>query len=107
MTEIRIYRTEKGRQPFIEWYDRIKDRGDRLRISKRLRQIELGSFGDSKSVGSGVYELRFFFGKGYRVYYARDGEDIILLLCGGDKSGQQRDIEKAGEYWKDYKKRNI
>lgn len=106
MIEIRIYRTGYGKQPFTKWYDGLKDKTVRLRIRKRLRQVTLGNFGDSKSIGAGVYELRFFFGKGYCVYYAKDKEAIVLLLSGGDKSSQQKDIENAKAYWKDYKERN-
>lgn len=106
MIEIRIFRTQKGKQPFKNWYDGLKDKTVQIRIRKRLRQISLGNFGDSKSVGCGVYELRFFFGKGYRIYYAKENEVIVLLLCGGDKSNQQKDIDKAKTYWKDYKERN-
>lgn len=104
--EVRIYKTKDGKQPFTKWYDGLKDQASQLRIRKRLRQITLGNFGDSKSVGAGVYELRFFFGKGYRVYYAKDRDVVVLLLCGGDKSSQPKDIENAKAYWQDYKERN-
>ena len=106
MMEIRIYKTKDGKQPFIKWYDDLKDQSYQLRIRKRLRQITFDNFGDSKSVGDGVYELRFFFGKGYRVYYAKESNVIVLLLCGGDKSTQQKDINQAKIYWQDYQERN-
>jgi putative addiction module killer protein len=104
--EVKIYQTKEGKQPFIKWYDDLKDQFYQLRIRKKLRQITLGNFGDSKSVGDGVYELRFFFGKGYRVYYAKESNVIVLLLCGGDKSTQQKDINQAKVYWQDYQERN-
>ena len=61
--------------------------------------MELGNFGDSKSIGDGVAELRIHFGSGYRVYYAKEGTSIYLLLCGGDKSSQSRDIKQAKALW--------
>lgn len=73
-----------------------------MRIRRRLDQIELGNFGDTESVGEGVYELRFHFGAGYRVYFARVGNTVIVLVGGGDKSTQKRDIAKAKEIWKRY-----
>ncbi|QDU82459.1 hypothetical protein Pla110_42160 [Polystyrenella longa] len=67
--------------------------------------MELGNLGDQKSVGGGVWERRLNFEKGYRIYYAKDGEDLVLLLCGGPKSRQHSDIEEAKRYWKDFKQR--
>ncbi len=67
--------------------------------------MRLGNFGDHKAVGDGVWELRLFFGPGYRVYFTEAGETIVLLLCGGDKSRQEKDIEQAKECWHEYKKR--
>ncbi len=84
----------------------LKDRMSRARIRARIDKVALGNFGDYKSVGDGVNELRFTFGPGYRVYYGLDGEKIILLLFGGEKSTQEKDIKKAKEYWKDYKERS-
>lgn len=74
---------------------------DERRIRKRLLRIENGNLGDYKSVGDGVFELRFFFSSGYRVYFGFDGETIVLLLCGGDKSSQAKDIKKAKDIWKE------
>ncbi len=105
MIELRIYQTEDGKQPFVKWHDSLKDMQTKLRIRKRLRQISIGNMGDAKSLGGGLYELRFFFGSGYRVYYAKHGDTVVLLLCGGDKSTQQKDISKAKACWKDYKER--
>jgi putative addiction module killer protein len=83
---------------FAEWLDGLKDRQGAARIAKRLTRIEdTGNLGDTKSVGDGVGELRFDFGPGYRAYYVKDGETVIILLAGGDKDSQERDIEKAKE----------
>jgi len=69
---------------------------------KRLFRVENGHYGDYKNLGDGSKELRFFFGAGYRVYLGEDGNTIVVLLSGGDKDSQQRDIEKAKAYWKEY-----
>lgn len=97
-----IYQTSDGREPFREWITGFRDKPTRARIERRLEKIEQGHYGDYKSVGEGVFELRYFFGAGYRVYFAEDGDSVVLLLCGGDKSAQRRDIARAQEYWKDY-----
>lgn len=99
----RNYRTASGDSPFRDW---IKSRGIdgnvRNRVNARIRRIEeFGNYGDCEPVGDGVYELKFDLGPGYRVYFGIDTEEIILLL-GGDKSTQDRDIPKAKEYWNDY-----
>ena len=81
---------------FTEWLKRLKDVNARARINVRLRRISLtGNLGDTKSVGNGVYEIRIDYGPGYRVYYSQRGKKILLLLIGGDKSSQQKDIDKA------------
>jgi putative addiction module killer protein len=72
----------------------------------RVDKIELGLFGDVEPVGDGLSELRIHYGPGYRVYYGKEGNKVYLLLCGGDKSTQSKDIKKAKEYWKDHKGRN-
>jgi putative addiction module killer protein len=73
----------------------------RARIAKRIDRLAQGNFGDAKSVGGGVSELRFDFGPGYRVYYTMRGQVVVILLCGGDKGSQQRDIERAMALAKD------
>lgn len=81
---------------FSNWLRRMRDANARARINVRIRRISLtGNFGDTRSVGDGVYELRIDYGSGYRVYYSRRGREVILLLMGGDKSSQQKDIDKA------------
>jgi putative addiction module killer protein len=80
---------------FMEWIGALRDVPARARIAKRIDRIALGNFGDAKLVGDGVSELRFTFGPGYRVYYVRRGDVVVILLCGGDKDTQERDIERA------------
>jgi len=80
---------------FVHWMRRLKDRQARTRIAVRLQRLAFGHFGDSRAIGNGVNELRFHFGPGYRVYFAQRSDVLVILLCGGDKSSQARDMEKA------------
>ena len=80
---------------FIEWLADLRDREARARIAKRIDRIALGNLGDAKSVDGGVSELRFAFGPGYRVYFTIREGVVVILLCGGDKGSQSRDIERA------------
>ena len=80
---------------FIDWLLELRDVAARVRIAKRIDRIAQGNFGDAKSVGDGVSELRFTFGPGYRIYYTRLGDVVVILLCGGDKASQGGDIERA------------
>jgi putative addiction module killer protein len=82
---------------FAAWFDDLRDRKAKSKIASRIARIELGLMGDVKSVGSGVSEVRIDFGPGYRLYFTRRGDQLIILLVGGDKSSQQRDIAKAKE----------
>ena len=92
MTMLEILQTDE----FAKWMKRLRDTDAKARINLRIRRISLtGNFGDAKPVGDGVYELRVDYGPGYRVYYSRRGSEIVLLLIGGDKSSQQKDIDKA------------
>ena len=99
------YVTEEGKIPFREWLHALRDARARAKIRVRLNRVRLGNFGDAKPVGGGVFELRIPYGPGYRVYFARTGQRIVLLLCGGDKSSQKRDIARAKAYLDDYKRR--
>ena len=103
--EIKIYVTPEGIIPFEKWLNNLKDKKATLKIDHRLRRIRLGNLGDYKSVGEGIFELRINYGAGYRIYFGQLGTKIILLLCGGDKSTQPKDINLAKKYWKDYAKR--
>ena len=85
---------------FDKWLAKIKDRQTHSRILRRVDKLVIGSFGDCKTIVANLFELRMFFGPGYRVYYTITGREIIILLAGGDKSTQSRDIEKAKELLK-------
>ena len=106
MIEIREYLTADGRSPFAEWLGDLRDRKIRARVMVRINRVRLGNFGDCKPVGGGVLELRMTFGPGYRVYLAREGQSVVLLLCGGDKGSQDRDIERARQHWNEYRSRD-
>lgn len=80
---------------YTRWYEHLRDQRARMRIAARIRQVASGNLGDFKSVGPGVYELRISYGPGYRVYFAHRGSTLIILLAGGDKSTQRRDIRRA------------
>lgn len=82
-------------EDYVAWFDRLRDRMAKTRIVIRIRRVSLGDFGDVKSVGEGVSELRIDCGPGYRVYFIRKGETLVVLLGGGDKRTQTRDIQKA------------
>jgi putative addiction module killer protein len=99
--EILLFR--KGRStPFVEWLTSLNDRRTVGVVRARLNRIRLGNFGDCKSVGGGVEELRIDFGPGCRVYYGRDGAVVVVLLGGGHKKTQTRDILTAQQHWKEY-----
>lgn len=99
---IRRYRTPSGKIPFEDWLGSLRDKTTQSRILVRLDRMLSGNFGDTKLVGTGVWELRLHFGPGYRVYFGLDGNVLVVLLCGGDKSSQETDIERARNYWMDY-----
>lgn len=88
---IEVRRTDE----FTEWLANLRDVAGAVRIAKRINRVEMGNFGDHKALGDDVSELRLDFGPGYRVYYTRRGNVVVLLLCGGDKSTQAKDIERA------------
>jgi len=100
---IQEFITGDDTNPFREWLDSIKDMRTQIKIDLRLARVRLGNFGDTKSVGKGVYELKIQFGPGYRIYYGLEGNKIVILLCAGDKSSQKKDIKKAIMFWKEYR----
>ena len=89
--------------PFDNWYNSLRDSKISTIIDKRLNRVILGKLGDCQSVGEGVFELRIDYGPGFRIYFGQVGTTIIILLCGGDKSTQDRDIQQAIKYWTDYR----
>jgi len=101
--EVRVYARSDGSEPFTQWLRGLRDGSTRNRIRQRIARVRLGNFGDTRSVGEGVQELRIPFGPGYRVYFGREGDAIVILLCGGDKSTQTRDIKRAQDYWRDHR----
>ena len=106
MYQVEHYLNPEGRDPFADWLASLADRRARAFAVVRVGRMEAGAFGDCKPVGAGVWEARIAYGPGYRVYYARAGNRLILLLTGGDKRKQKTDIACAMDYWKDWQKRN-
>jgi putative addiction module killer protein len=105
--EIRLYEAADGHQPFADWLASFRDLRARARIEQRISRLMKGNFGDCKPLknASGVHELRLDFGPGYRVYFGIEERVILLLLTGGDKSSQDKDIRKAINYWHEYQRR--
>jgi len=103
--EIRFYITATGKRIFAEWQNGLRDAKVKAAIIRRLNRIEQGNFGDHKYLKDGVSELRIDIGPGYRAYYAVADQEIVLLLCGGDKRTQTADIDRACTYWKDWQNR--
>ncbi len=102
MIEIRYYIASDGRQPFAEWFSDL-DPVVRAKVARAIARMEQGNLSNVKSVGEGVLEYKIDFGPGYRVYFGRDGTTLVILLTGGTKKRQQRDIEAAIAYWQNYK----
>ncbi len=104
MIRIKQYIDTNGRSPFDQWFAALNSVAA-AKITKAIYKLELGNFSTVEGVGSGVYEQKIDFGPGYRVYFGKDSNEIIILLCGGTKKRQSNDIVEAKEYWQDYKKR--
>jgi putative addiction module killer protein len=104
MMEIRYYAGAGGNEPFADWFADLEPVA-RAKITRAIARLEQGNFSNVKSVGEGVLEYRIDFGPGYRVYFGRDGEILVVLLTGGSKKRQQREIDAARTYWLDYKRR--
>jgi putative addiction module killer protein len=103
--EVRNYCTPAGRDVFAEWRNQLRDIQAKAAIIRRINRIEQGNFGDHKYLTDGVSELRIDLGPGYRIYYAITGNQVLLLLCGGDKRTQENDIKRACAYWQDWQTR--
>ena len=104
MVELRGYIDEKGNRRFANWLEEL-DALAAAKVSIALARIEQGNFSSIRSVGTGVYEYKIDFGPGYRIYFGKDGELLVILLGGGTKKRQRRDIAAAQAYWADYKRR--
>ena len=102
---INEYTDEQGKSPYAEWLVSLRDVRARAKIIMQVDRMELGLFGDSEPIGEGLSELRIHYGPGYRVYYGKEVQHSYLLLCGGDKSTQSKDIKRAKVYWQDYERR--
>ena len=102
---IEYYSTGNGHLPYREWIESLAV-SVQVAIDRRLTRVESGLLGDCKYIGGGVFELRIDLGPGYRIYFGQRGRAVILLLCGGDKRSQKRDIQAAQTYWTDYLGRN-
>ena len=102
--EIRQYVDAAGVSPFEQWFDRLNDVAA-ARVTTSLARLSAGNWSNVKGVGGGVFEITLDFGPGYRVYLGKDGDRIVILLGGGTKKRQSRDIELAKDHWKQYKQR--
>jgi putative addiction module killer protein len=105
--EVVAFRARDGQVPFEEWLDDLDDKRAVARILARLARVRQGNLGDSKPVGDGVSELRVDYGPGYRVYFGQKGRTLVVLLCGGDKRTQDRDIRLAKQFWQEFKQSDL
>jgi putative addiction module killer protein len=95
--------TPEGIVPFDDWYFGLRDKKTKAIIAARLLRIQVGNLGDVKSIGEGVFEFRINFGSGFRIYFGEAGNTIVVLICAGDKSTQERDIQIAITLWEKYR----
>jgi len=100
--DVELFVAEDGSTPFARWFDELDSRAAD-RVDTSLQRMRRGNFGDHKAVGEGVIERRIRFGPGYRLYYGRDGKRLVVVLAGGSKKTQSRDIRTAQRLWKRYK----
>lgn len=99
------YQTEDGEVPFTTWFDGLRDVKAKTAVIRRLDRAVQGNLGDHKFERDGVWEMRLDLGPGYRLYYFQQGDALVVLLCGGDKSSQKNDLDRAVEYRRDYLER--
>jgi putative addiction module killer protein len=104
MVDVREYLDVAGRSPFREWRGKLSPEA-RRKVTTALYRVGLGNFSNVQGVGAGVFECKINFGPGYRVYFGKDGEQIVILLGGGTKQRQENDISLAIDRWEDYKHR--
>ena len=103
--DVREYLDECGVSPFGQWLFALRDHSGTAKMAAVLDRMSRGNFGDAKTVGSGVFERRIDFGPGYRIYFGRDGDTLVILLAGGTKKRQTRDVADTKHRWEDYKRR--
>jgi putative addiction module killer protein len=104
MVVVREYVDSSGRSPFARWFDGLNAPAA-AKVTTALTRIEAGNFSNVKGLGAGVFECRIDFGPGYRVYFGKDGDTLVILVAGGSKKYQQDDVQTAHDRWKDYKRR--
>ena len=102
---VRNYITPDKRVPFEEWLDSLRDKKTQAIVLERLNRVRLGNFGDCRHLGEGIYELRIHYEPGYRIYFGDLGGEVVILLCGGGKRTQNRDVKRAREYWQELRNR--
>jgi putative addiction module killer protein len=105
--DVVVFRAPDGRVPFEEWLAQLNDKKAVARVLARLARVRQGNLGDCKSVGEGVSELRVDYGPGYRIYFGQKGRTLVVLLCGGDKRTQGRDIRLAKQYWREFNESDV
>ena len=105
--QLEYYRTPDGRIPFHQWHDALRDTKTQAIVDARLARVRVGNLGFCRPVGEGVLELKIDYGPGYRVYLGLVGHRVVLLLTGGDKSTQGKDIRQAKDYWLDYRTKHL
>ena len=103
--EVSVFRNRAGKEPFTNWLQGL-DTVSRLRVLQRMNRVKHGNLGDYKKIGDRLYELRLFFGGGYRIYFTMQNNTIVILLCAGDKSTQSKDIKKALTYMRECHEKN-
>lgn len=107
MIEVFRYQANDGSEPVTAWLHSLRDKRAQAKVRIRIKRLEAEIFGDCEPVGDGVLELREHLGAGYRVYFGRHGQTIVILLCGGTKKTQVTDIKTAKKYWADWKRRQV
>ena len=106
MIDVRLYEQGDGHSPFADWFEAL-DRQAAAKVTIAVERLRLGNFSNVKSVGAGVQEFRIDWGPGYRLYLGREGEKLVILLTGGTKHRQDKDVERAKELWTEYKRRKV
>jgi putative addiction module killer protein len=100
--DVLYFENDNGESPYLEWESKL-DTAARAATRIRINRVRLGNFGDCEPVGDGLSELKIHLGPGYRIYFGKLKDTVVIILCGGDKKSQRRDIKKAKEYWQLYK----